>query len=41
MVDLFGAVQEKVRAPESGLILVLRSKPRIDPGQLVALVVEH
>ena len=42
VVDLFGAVLETVLAPEEGgMLLVLRSKPRVDPGELVAAVVAH
>lgn len=39
MVDLFGAVLERVLVPEGGggVLLVLRSKPRVDPGELVAV----
>jgi hypothetical protein len=39
VVDLFGAVLERVLVPEGGggLLLVLRSKPRVDPGELVAV----
>lgn len=41
-VDLYGVVLETVLAPEGGgMLLVLRSKPRVDPGELVAAVVAH
>ena len=37
MLDLFGGVTESPRAAIGGMLVALRCRPRVDPGELVAV----
>ena len=37
MLDLFGGVTESPRVVVGGMLVALRCRPRVDPGELVAV----
>ena len=37
VLDLFGGVTESPRAAIGGMLVALRCRPRVDPGELVAV----